>query len=119
MAAFALAFALLVETKQFPANGWALDIYESAHPGFSALFSAASGTAALFAADKIVGAVKAGALKHFFLVGGCDGAEPGRFRRADGSIFRRWLKSPVTKAPKPRCSAAAVRTERSKMSQTA
>jgi hydroxylamine reductase len=29
-------------------------------------------------ADKIVGAVKAGSLKHFFLVGGCDGAEPGR-----------------------------------------
>ena len=29
-------------------------------------------------ADKVVGAVKAGAIKHFFLVGGCDGAKPGR-----------------------------------------
>jgi len=29
-------------------------------------------------ADKIVAAVKAGTLKHFFLIGGCDGAEPGR-----------------------------------------
>ena len=29
-------------------------------------------------ADKIVGAVKAGKLSHFFLIGGCDGAEPGR-----------------------------------------
>ncbi len=29
-------------------------------------------------ADKIVGAVKAGKLKRFFLIGGCDGAEPGR-----------------------------------------
>jgi hydroxylamine reductase len=29
-------------------------------------------------ADKIVPAVKAGRLKHFFLIGGCDGAEPGR-----------------------------------------
>jgi len=29
-------------------------------------------------ADKIVAAVKAGKLKHFFLIGGCDGAEPGR-----------------------------------------
>ncbi len=29
-------------------------------------------------ADKIVEAVKAGKLSHFFLVGGCDGAEPGR-----------------------------------------
>jgi hydroxylamine reductase len=29
-------------------------------------------------AGEIVGAVKAGSLKHFFLIGGCDGAEPGR-----------------------------------------
>jgi hydroxylamine reductase len=29
-------------------------------------------------ADKIVEAVKAGKLKHFFLIGGCDGAEVGR-----------------------------------------
>ncbi len=29
-------------------------------------------------ADKIVAAVQAGKLKHFFLIGGCDGAEPGR-----------------------------------------
>ena len=29
-------------------------------------------------ADKIVAAVKAGKLKHFFLIGGCDGAETGR-----------------------------------------
>lgn len=32
----------------------------------------------LSAADKVVEAVKAGAIKHFFLVGGCDGAKPGR-----------------------------------------
>jgi hydroxylamine reductase len=29
-------------------------------------------------ADKIIEAVKAGNLRHFFLIGGCDGAEPGR-----------------------------------------
>ncbi len=29
-------------------------------------------------ADKIIAAVKAGKIKHFFLIGGCDGAEPGR-----------------------------------------
>lgn len=29
-------------------------------------------------ADKVVAAVKSGAVKHFFLIGGCDGAEPGR-----------------------------------------
>ena len=29
-------------------------------------------------ADKVVDAVKKGLIKHFFLVGGCDGAKPGR-----------------------------------------
>ena len=29
-------------------------------------------------ADKVIDAVKSGAIKHFFLVGGCDGARPGR-----------------------------------------
>lgn len=32
----------------------------------------------LSAADKIIDAVKGGAIKHFFLVGGCDGAKAGR-----------------------------------------
>jgi hydroxylamine reductase len=32
----------------------------------------------LGAADTVVQAVKSGAIKHFFLVGGCDGAKPGR-----------------------------------------
>ena len=29
-------------------------------------------------ADKVVDAVKSGAIKHFFVIGGCDGAKPGR-----------------------------------------
>jgi hydroxylamine reductase len=29
-------------------------------------------------ADTVIAAVKSGAIKHFFLVGGCDGAKPGR-----------------------------------------
>ena len=33
----------------------------------------------LSVADKVVEAVKSGALKHIFLVGGCDGAKPYRF----------------------------------------
>jgi hydroxylamine reductase len=32
----------------------------------------------LSVADKVIDAVKSGAIKHFFLVGGCDGAKPGR-----------------------------------------
>ena len=34
--------------------------------------------AVLGVADKVVDAVRTGAIKHFFLVGGCDGAKPGR-----------------------------------------
>jgi len=34
--------------------------------------------AVLGVADKVIDAVKSGAIKHFFLVGGCDGAKSGR-----------------------------------------
>ncbi|MBN1344691.1 MAG: hydroxylamine reductase [Phycisphaerae bacterium] len=34
--------------------------------------------AVLGVADKVVQAVKSGAIRHFFLIGGCDGAKPGR-----------------------------------------
>ena len=34
--------------------------------------------AVMSVADQVIGAVKAGAVKHIFLVGGCDGAKPGR-----------------------------------------
>jgi len=34
--------------------------------------------AVLSVADKVIGAVKAGKIRHFFLVAGCDGAKPGR-----------------------------------------
>ncbi|WP_026440224.1 hydroxylamine reductase [Acidocella facilis] len=34
--------------------------------------------AVLGAAQTVIDAVKAGAIKHFFLIGGCDGAAPGR-----------------------------------------
>ena len=34
--------------------------------------------AVLSVADKVIDAVKSGAIKRFFLVGGCDGAKPGR-----------------------------------------
>jgi hydroxylamine reductase len=34
--------------------------------------------AVLGVADKVIDAVKSGAIRHFFLIGGCDGAAPGR-----------------------------------------
>jgi len=55
LALFLMFIAVVAELKPFPANGWALDIYESAHPGFSAIFSAAiAGGAVLFAVDKLL-----------------------------------------------------------------
>lgn len=54
LAFFLMFIAIVAELKPFPANGWGLDIYESAHPAFSALFSAASGAAMLYAADKLL-----------------------------------------------------------------
>ena len=34
--------------------------------------------AVLGVADKVIAAVKSGQIRHFFLIGGCDGAKPGR-----------------------------------------
>ena len=55
LAFFLMLIAVMTEAKPFPANGWALDIYESAHPAFSALFSAAmAGAAAVYAVEKLL-----------------------------------------------------------------
>ncbi len=54
LAFFLIFIAVIAELKVFPANGWALDIYESAHPAFSALVSAAAGSATLIAVDKLL-----------------------------------------------------------------
>jgi formate hydrogenlyase subunit 3/multisubunit Na+/H+ antiporter MnhD subunit len=54
LAFFLMFMPVVLELKPFPANGWGLDIYESSHPAFSALFSAATGAAALYAADKML-----------------------------------------------------------------
>ncbi|MBO0613325.1 proton-conducting transporter transmembrane domain-containing protein [Thiothrix fructosivorans] len=54
LAFFLMLMAVLAELKPFPANGWGLDIYESAHPAFAALFSAATGAATVYAADKLL-----------------------------------------------------------------
>lgn len=51
---FLVIMALLLELKSFPANGWALDVYERAHPAISAVLSGASASAALFALDKVL-----------------------------------------------------------------
>lgn len=53
-------------------------------PGFThdtpgkEVFAGFARNAVLGVADKVIEAVKAGQIRHFFLVGGCDGAKPGR-----------------------------------------
>lgn len=46
--------------------------------GGSELMTGFARNTVLSVADKVIDAVKAGAIKHIFLVGGCDGARPGR-----------------------------------------
>ena len=46
--------------------------------GGSSLLTGFGHAAVLSAAGQVVDAVKSGALRHIFLVGGCDGAKPGR-----------------------------------------
>jgi len=54
IAIFFLFLAIMIELKPFPANGWALDVYESVHPGISALISGSAMTATFFALFKVI-----------------------------------------------------------------
>jgi len=54
VAIFLVILSAVLELKPFPANGWALDVYEGAHPGVGAIVSAASATAGVFVLDKLM-----------------------------------------------------------------
>lgn len=58
--------------KALSLGGW-----KETRPGKD-LMTGFARNAVMSVADKVVGAVKSGAVKHIFLVGGCDGAKPGR-----------------------------------------
>lgn len=58
--------------KALALGGWTEDV-----PG-PELTTGFAHRAVLGVADKVIAAVKAGAIRHFFLVGGCDGAKPER-----------------------------------------
>ncbi|MEA1878848.1 MAG: proton-conducting transporter membrane subunit [Bacteroidota bacterium] len=53
-ALFLLFIAVLLELKPFPANGWAIDLYEAAHPGVGALISGGTATASLYVLYKVL-----------------------------------------------------------------
>ena len=59
-------------------GGFSTDTQLSGINGGTKLTTGFGKDAVLGVADKVIEGVKAGAIKHFFLVGGCDGAKPGR-----------------------------------------
>ncbi|GAB78662.1 hydroxylamine reductase [Austwickia chelonae] len=59
-------------------GGWSERHHFSGINGGSTLTTGFGHGAVLAAADQVVAAIKDGALKHIYLVGGCDGREPGR-----------------------------------------
>lgn len=64
--------------KALELGGYAQDMHFTGINGGNKVMTGFARHTVLSAAGKIVEAVKSGAIKHFFLVGGCDGAKPGR-----------------------------------------
>jgi hydroxylamine reductase len=67
-----------VINKALELGGWAEDKNFTGINGGTEVMTGFAHNTVLGVADKVIDAVKAGALKHIFLVGGCDGAKPGR-----------------------------------------
>ena len=67
-----------VINKALELGGWSEDKKLTGINGGTELMTGFARNTVLGVADKVIDAVKAGAIKHFFLVGGCDGAKPGR-----------------------------------------
>ncbi len=64
--------------KALELGGYDEDKHFTGINGGSELMTGFARNAVLGVADKLIDAVKSGAIKHIFLVGGCDGARPGR-----------------------------------------
>ena len=64
--------------KALELGGYSEDKVLTGINGGTELTTGFARNAVLSVAGTVIDAVKAGAIKHFFLVGGCDGAKPGR-----------------------------------------
>ena len=64
--------------KALALGGYAENMVFTGINGGSTVMTGFGHGAVLSVAEQVIDAVKAGAIKHFFLVGGCDGARPGR-----------------------------------------
>ena len=70
-------FAPVIE-KALQLGGYQEDTVMTGINGGHEVMTGFAHGAVLSVAGTVIDAVKAGAIKHFFLVGGCDGAKPGR-----------------------------------------
>ncbi len=70
-------FAPLIK-KALQLGGWTENKQFTGINGGRTVMTGFGREAVLSVAPKVIEAVKSGAIKHFFLVGGCDGAKPGR-----------------------------------------
>ncbi len=68
-ATFLVLMGLLIELKPWPANGWALDAYQAAHPGVAAMLSAVNATAGVFVLAKLTPLFPAQLLETLLWVG--------------------------------------------------
>ncbi|MBQ7796068.1 MAG: hydroxylamine reductase [Lachnospiraceae bacterium] len=64
--------------KALELGGYETDMQFTGINGGTEVMTGFGHNAVLSVADTVIDAVKAGAIKHFFLVAGCDGARPGR-----------------------------------------
>lgn len=64
--------------KALSLGGYPTDMHFTGINGGQEVVTGFAHNAVLSAADTIIDAVKSGTIRHFFLVGGCDGAKPGR-----------------------------------------
>ena len=64
--------------KALELGGYSTDKQFTGMNGGNKIMTGFAHNTVLAVADKVIDGVKAGAIKHFFLVGGCDGAKSGR-----------------------------------------
>ncbi len=64
--------------KALELGGYSADMHFTGINGGNKVMTGFGHHTVLSVADKVIDAVKARAIRHFFLVGGCDGARPGR-----------------------------------------
>ena len=70
-------FSPLIE-QALALGGYAEDRHFTGINGGSTVTTGFARNAVLSVAEQVIAGVKSGAIRHFFLVGGCDGARPGR-----------------------------------------